>query len=80
MGVGSDDRRPAHAGYENFASHLIFLTSYGASSGSANSRCCETRCPRRDSGSSLVQAVEELRALVPAGMTLTQMALRWILM
>jgi aryl-alcohol dehydrogenase-like predicted oxidoreductase len=27
-----------------------------------------------------LQAVEELRALVPAGMTLTQMALRWILM
>ena len=27
-----------------------------------------------------LQAVEELRALVPVGMTLTQMALRWILM
>jgi len=27
-----------------------------------------------------LQAVEELRALVPAGMTMTQMALRWILM
>jgi aryl-alcohol dehydrogenase-like predicted oxidoreductase len=27
-----------------------------------------------------LQAVEELRALVPSGMTLTQMALRWILM
>jgi aryl-alcohol dehydrogenase-like predicted oxidoreductase len=27
-----------------------------------------------------LQAVEELRALVPTGMTLTQMALRWILM
>jgi aryl-alcohol dehydrogenase-like predicted oxidoreductase len=27
-----------------------------------------------------LQAVEELRALIPAGMTLTQMALRWILM
>ena len=27
-----------------------------------------------------LQAVEELRALVPAGMTLAQMALRWILM
>jgi aryl-alcohol dehydrogenase-like predicted oxidoreductase len=27
-----------------------------------------------------LQAVEELRALVPAGMTLSQMALRWILM
>jgi aryl-alcohol dehydrogenase-like predicted oxidoreductase len=27
-----------------------------------------------------LQAVEELRALLPAGMTMTQMALRWILM
>ena len=27
-----------------------------------------------------LQAVEELRALIPAGMTMTQMALRWILM
>jgi aryl-alcohol dehydrogenase-like predicted oxidoreductase len=27
-----------------------------------------------------LQAVEELRALVPVGMTMTQMALRWILM
>jgi aryl-alcohol dehydrogenase-like predicted oxidoreductase len=27
-----------------------------------------------------LQAVEELRSLVPAGMTMTQMALRWILM
>ena len=27
-----------------------------------------------------LQAVEELRSLVPAGMTMAQMALRWILM